>query len=142
MTKDEIVWDAVKEFIILFGFLEGYFLYVKINPTGELISAFKSIMDILSSLAPANIFDFSFILFLFNILLLLGTLAQIMATYQWGGFWGLVCLLLAFISGLLFGFVDFAVWLLLISAIGGFISFKMKNVTFTDVYDFFKNLRN
>ena len=115
-----MVKNLVKELIIGFGFLNGVWLAVGIDPEDELI---KFLQPMLSGLHP-------WIMALFVILpglIMIGTVYTIFTIYKKGGIVGAATVLIAFIAGatiLQNYIVSFG--LLLIALIFGYVSFNRK----------------
>jgi len=89
----------VIEFVILFGFLNGLWIYAGVNPESEILKAFTDLVPAMSS----------FLFWLITIILTVGT---ILAAYKIGEWVGLVAILAAFLGGV---FIEsWGIWSLLI----------------------------
>jgi hypothetical protein len=112
--------NIVKSLVVSFGFLNGVWLAVGINPQDELI---KFLSPILSDLHPI-------LKALFIILpgvLLIGTIITIFSVYKRGGIVGSTAVLMAFIAGaLILQNYIITIGLLLMALIIGQVSFKRK----------------
>ena len=84
---------TLREIIIGFGFLEGLWLAVGINPEAEILKAFTEVLVDLGTGA-----GYVFLLKILPILIFIGTLALI---YSLGGKLGLIAVGCAFLGGLL-----------------------------------------
>ncbi|WP_407283206.1 hypothetical protein V7O61_14475 [Methanolobus sp. WCC1] len=90
-TEDTTV-IAVKELVIGFGAAEGLWINAGVNPLGEVLNVFISLLQ-------GSQFEwygpFSWIL-LFVVL----PIIQVLIVYAWGGVLGLLALIMAFIGGI------------------------------------------
>jgi len=84
----------IREFIIGFGFLTGFWIYVGVDPESVLVNAILQTMA--EFMAPiADALGFIYILIGFG-----GTVASIWATYKAGGESGIIATMIAFAAGL------------------------------------------
>lgn len=84
----------VREFIIGFGFLTGFWINVGFNPESVIVNAIlKTIAEFMAPIADA-------LGFMYVILGFAGTVVSFWATYKAGGEWGLLATLFAFAAGL------------------------------------------
>lgn len=86
-----------REFVIGFGFLTGFWIYVGVDPEAMVANAILQIIaEYMASVAD--------VLGFFYILIGLGTtVASIWATYKVGGAWGIIATAIAFAAGLFIG---------------------------------------
>jgi len=84
---------TLRELIVGFGFLEGLWLAVGINPENEILKAFTSVLIELKASG--------WYIFLLNILPIIATVGTLFLIYQLGGRLGLVAVGCAFFGGLL-----------------------------------------
>ncbi|GEM_PF-4868839 len=83
----------LKEFVVLFGFLNGVWIAVGVNPGQEFLSILRGVVE---SLAGAN----GAVEFLFTAIPLALLVAALAAIWRRGGWLGLVAVALGFVSGL------------------------------------------
>lgn len=97
----------VIEFVILFGFLNGFWIYAGVNPESEILRSFTDLVPSMSSV----------LFWLITIMLTVGTIA---AAYKLGKWLGLVVILSAFLGGV---FIEsWGIWSLLVGiGIGWFV---------------------
>lgn len=128
MTESNTQEVLVKELILGVGFLEGLWIYVKMNPTSEILKVFASISPV-----ETNIFGwFTFMLFMI-------TLIQIGAVYAYGGVFGLVSLILAYLGGIFIGSGALGVILVIIAMLIGSWCFSEGNkISFQEFRNFFR----
>ena len=89
----------VIEFVVLFGFLNGLWIYQRVNPEAEILRAFTDLIPEMSS-------------FLFWSISVLLTVGAIAAAYAIGRRKGLVAILAAFLGGV---FIEsWGIWSLLV----------------------------
>ena len=98
----------VQEFVLVFGFLNGLWIYAGINPETEILRAFTQLVPEVAS-------------FLFWIVVIILTIGPLIATYSMGKgigkCLGIVAVLLAFLGGV---FIEsWGIWSLLIGVIIG-----------------------
>lgn len=82
----------LKEFVILFGFLNGLWLAIGVNPGAELLVVLRGIVEGLFTGAPVRF------LFTFLPLVLLGTMLYLI--HRRGGWLGFVAVGFGFLAGL------------------------------------------
>ncbi len=130
MTNEEDpVKVLVKDLIVGFGFVEGLWIYAKVNPMSEIVKAFSDLM-------PDKRYSI-----LFELILFLATIIQIGAVYHYGGVIGLIALLSAFLGGIFIGNAMVGIILLLVGFGLGYLAFSMEEkITFLDVIDFFREV--
>jgi len=93
---------VLRELIILFGYFNGLWIAVGINPENELVKALLSVISAFIELDPAGSSLFSPTIFLvFTVLPLVTVICCIGAIYRIGGILGLTAVGIAFIGGLL-----------------------------------------
>ena len=119
----------VKELILGFGFVEGFWIAVGTNPLSEIAKAFEK-------LVPE---EFTFSNPLISIMILI-SIIQIMAIYYWGGVIGLLALILAFLGGVLIvKSTIFAILLIFVGIALGSWAFSMENkITIQDIIEGFR----
>jgi hypothetical protein len=83
----------LKEFVVLFGFLNGVWIAVGVNPGQEFLAIARGIVE---SLAGAN----GVVDFLFTAIPLLLLVAALVAIWRRGGWLGFLAVALGFLSGL------------------------------------------
>ena len=89
----------VTEFVNLFGFLNGLWIYAGVNPESEILRAFTDLVPGMSSV-------------LFWLVTITCAVATIAAAYTFGKWLGLVAILAAFLGGV---FIEsWGIWSLLI----------------------------
>ena len=87
------------EFVILFGFLNGLWIYAGVNPEAEILKAFTDLVPGMSSV----------FFWLITIIVTVGTIA---VAFKIGKWWGLTAILAAFLGGV---FIEsWGIWSLLI----------------------------
>jgi len=119
--------DLTKELIIGFGFLEGLWIYARINPLGEIAKAFSKIV-------PEGM-SFGWL----PLILFILTLIQIITVYIYGGVIGWVALILAFLGGILIGTGVLGIVLVVIAFFLGLWAFSMEDkITIQDIIKLFK----
>ena len=94
----------VRGFVLVFGFLNGLWVYAGVNPESEILKAFTDLVPEMSSL----------LFWLVTIILTVGT---IVAAYKIGKWPGIIAILAAFLGGLFIG--SWGIWSLLIGVIIG-----------------------
>lgn len=82
-----------REFVIAFGFLNGIWVAVGINPEAEIFNAFKAIIEIIN---PES--GFSILFTILPLIIMFGTLFLI---YALGGWIGIGAVVSGFVGGLL-----------------------------------------
>lgn len=104
--------------ILSFGFLNGLWIYVGVNPETEITNAF---LQSLKSILPeySGMLSLSFVL-----MEIVGNSLSIWLTYALGGIVGLISVLLAFLGGLFIG--SFGVYAVLISIALGFLAVSIR----------------
>ncbi len=118
MNKKAQVSDIFyKEFVIVFGFLNGLWAAVGINPEAEIFRAFKDVIDVLN---PGM--GISFLFTLVPIIILVSTILLI---FFLGGWMGIAAVGCGFIGGLLIITSPIIAFFFLI--IGGFLGFVATN---------------
>ena len=93
MNNDQNAEIFFKELIIGFGFLNGIWIAVGINPEAEI---FKALKEVINTINPDN--QFSILFIILPLIVLVGTLILIKAIGGWLGFAAVGC---GFIGGLL-----------------------------------------
>ena len=102
----------VTEFVMIFGFLNGLWIYGGVNPESEIIRAFTDLVPGMSS----------FLFWLVTIILTVGTIA---AAYALGKWLGLLAILAAFLGGI---FIEsWGIWSLLVGVGIGWFAPLSKN---------------
>ena len=91
MAKDS---GIVRELIISFGFLNGVWLAIGINPQTEIVSFFQQYLESLSPVMKT-------VFIVIPIVLLLGTIFTVLKVYHHGGFFGALAVFVAFAAGYL-----------------------------------------
>ena len=119
--------DLVKELIIGFGFVEGLWIYAGINPMSEIAKAF-------SSLTPqGNFFGW------FTPILFFLTIIQVLLVYIYGGVFGLLALLFAYLGGIFIGKGVLGIIFVIIAFFVGYWSFKTdKKISILDIVEIFR----
>jgi membrane-bound ClpP family serine protease len=96
--------NFVIEFVVLFGFFSGFWIYAGVNPETEILKAVTSLVPGIGTL----------LFWIVSILVPLGTIAT---AYFIGKWLGLICIVLAFLGGV---FIESnGVYLLLIGLLVG-----------------------
>lgn len=83
----------VQEFVIGFGFLNGIFFAIGIDPEGLLI---QTLIDLIAELNPEMAGLYAIVFGIVSILILI---VFVLASYSFGGVIGLIAVIIAFISG-------------------------------------------
>lgn len=110
---EQIARSFVQEIVLGFGFLNGLWIAVGVNPETEILRAFS---DIIKSLDIGG--GFTLLFWLIPIILTLGSL---FASYFIGGWLGLGAVGMAFLGGaLIIRIPTFAVILLIVAVMMGF----------------------
>ena len=109
MGIDRVARGFVQEFVIGFGFLNGIWIHVGINPETEIIRAFSQVIQAIS---PSSGYSL-----LFWILPIILTISLIAGAYFNGGWPGLIAVALALLAGILLN--PFGIFLLIIAIILG-----------------------
>ena len=108
----------VQEFVLLFGFLSGYWIYAGVNPETEILKAF---LEVIVELAPSIAPGVSLISWMIPIVLIIGCISTSLAV---GGWIGLLAVGLAFVGGLMIESIG--VYLLLIAILIGLFATSAK----------------
>jgi hypothetical protein len=105
--------------ILLFGFLNGLWIFIGVNPETIVANAFlQTIISILP--AYSGLFNFGFALYgLFS------TISSIFLTYAMGGWLGIISVFLAFLGGIFI--TTIGIYLLIFSIICGLIAVLTKS---------------
>lgn len=97
------MWQ-LQELILLFGFLNGLWIYAGVNPDTEILKAFTDLVPEMSSE-------------LFWIVVLISTVVPVWVTWVISKWLGLLAVLLAFVGGV---FIEsFGIWCLVVAVIMG-----------------------
>lgn len=108
----------VQEFVLVFGFLSGYWIYAGANPETEIL---KVLLSVITEVAPSLAPGASLISWVIPIGLTIGT---IFGSYKIGGRYGLVAVGLAFIGGI--AIESIGIYLVLVAIFLGWFAPSMK----------------
>ena len=111
MVKTAKRQKFIKEFILLFGFLGGFWIYAGVNPEAEIAKAF---MEIVESLIPGTFTALSVLYWIGSLIFMS---LSFWSSYLVGGKAGLIAVILAFLGGILIGSVG--IWFLVAALILG-----------------------
>ena len=120
MPRQNIGEKFVQEFVLSFSFLSGLWIHVGVDPEEEISKALLSILQTLNPILDPSIS------ILFWMLPIMGIFLSIIGSYAFGGFLGLIAVVLAFIGGI---FIEsFGVFLLIAGVIFGLFAPTVKNI--------------
>jgi len=100
-----------QEFVLLFGFLSGLWIYAGVNPEAEIAKPF---IEVINSLIPGTGAGLSFLYWIVSAIL---TIGSFWSSYTIGDKVGLIAVVLAFIGGIFIGSVG--IWFLIAALIIG-----------------------
>lgn len=115
--KAQNLESLVKEIVIGFGFLEGIWIAIGMNPESEILNAFIPMLQSLNT-PPAYIF----LMQILPSIIFIGTMIGI---YFLGGWLGILAVVLAFIAGISILYFPLLGFLFLVMGIGlGYLAFS------------------